>query len=111
MEQINLLTSKYAQTDVQTDSTLPYKYIPDILKELISDMIKFNKICDEESDSKIVKKCEILKSKLHSMHTFLKTKMEAIPNKHYMEESDEEWVDQNNPPVKRQKCDERKTVI
>ncbi len=95
MEQIKILTTKYAQTDVKTDIALPYKYMPQIIKELTTDIEKIEKVIEGENNSSVLRQCELLKIKLHAKLNFFTNKLTSIPNKKYMEESDEEYVDKN----------------
>lgn len=97
MEEIKKLSNKCARTDSQTDSALPYKYIPDTIRELSEDIKKIVEIINGQSDPSVLKECEFLKSKLDSSLNFFETKMKGIPNWNYMDESDEEWVDKNMP--------------
>lgn len=98
MEQIELLKDKYRQAI--SDNTHPYKYIPENIKELSADIKKIEKIISENEDSDVLKACGDLKSKLHKSLKFFQNKLEHIPNKHYLDESDEDWVDENMPILK-----------
>ncbi len=67
MDEIKILTNKYAQCNVQTDRALPYKYLPDIIKELTTDILKINIIIIErENDTFVIRECDLLKVKLNS---------------------------------------------
>lgn len=66
MDEIKILTNKYAQYNVQRDRALPYKYLPDIIKELTTDILKINIIIERENDTFVIRECDLLKVKLNS---------------------------------------------
>lgn len=79
------------------DSTLPYKYMPQEIKELSKDINNIDLILSTNTDTDVKKMCTDLKRKLTESKNYFQTKLAKIPNIHYMEESDEEWVDENKP--------------
>lgn len=97
MEEIKVLENKYRFVTVESDIATPYKYMPQTIRELSDDLKEIDKIISKSNDSEVKKLCERLKSKLNIKKKFFENKLENIPNKYYMEESDEEWVDANKP--------------
>lgn len=93
MEKIKELEKKYRDADDASETL--YKYIPDTIKILTNDIKEIKKIISEHTE--VLKLLEEMKEKLSKSLQAFQTKLDNIPNKHYMEESDEEWVDQNMP--------------
>lgn len=101
MEKINVLTNKYKFVNVETDPEVPYKYLPQSIKELKQDIKEIDKIISDENNGAVLKACKVLKSKLNFSLKFFEKKLDGIPNLNYMDESDEEWVDNNLPVIKK----------
>lgn len=97
MQQIKVLQNKYRQASVECDAMQPYKYIPEIIKELSTDMNEIEKIISKHNDTEVLKLCDSLKSEINTRLKYFRNKLENIPNKNYKDESDEEWVDKNKP--------------
>ena len=97
MEEILSLQNKYRFVTVASDMATPYKYIPQAIKELMEDLEKIEKIISKNKDGEVYKLCDRMKSKLKTKKLYFEEKIRNIPNKHYMDESDEEWVDRNKP--------------
>lgn len=97
MDEIKSLQNKYKFVTVADDILTPYKYIPETIKELAADLTKIDTIISSTKDIEVIKMCTFMKSKLNTKKKFLEEKLTNIPNKHYMDESDEEWVDANMP--------------
>ncbi len=93
MEKINVLTNKYKYVTLETDLSLPYKYLPEIIKELKADVKQINKIITNEKNSEIVKASNALRTKLNSRLFFFEKKLSELPNINYIDESDEDYVD------------------
>lgn len=96
MVKIKTLQTKYQQ--VSSDTLVPYKYIPETILELSKDLTEIERIISDNKDSEVLKACEILKTKLNASLAYFKPKMTNIPNINYLDESDEDWVDENMPP-------------
>lgn len=103
MQQINVLTNKYKFVTVQSDSIVPHKYIPETITELKNDIEEIDKIISNENNAEVLKASTVLKSKLNSSLNFFESKLDRIPNLNYMDESDEEWVDDNKPVAQKNK--------
>lgn len=99
MEEIQLLKSKYRYVSVK-DSSMPHKYMPREIKELSEDINKIEIILSNNTDSEVNRMCDEMKYKLTTIKDYFVRKLENIPNKYYMEESEEEWVDANKPSGK-----------
>lgn len=95
MDAIKAFEAKYRQISVSTDVTLPYKYIPAMIDELSNDLKEIDKILSEAKDIEVSKFGDSIKLKINTRLYFFKNKLHSIPNKEYMEESDEEWIDKN----------------
>lgn len=96
MEAIRELQNKYRYALLATDIVdTPYKYIPGTIKELSGDINKIEEIIAQTNDAEVKKECVLLKRKLNTSKAQFEQKLAKIPNKNYMEESDEEWVDEN----------------
>lgn len=104
MEEIKSLERKYGSTSTLTDQLMPYKYIPGMIKEFSNDVQKIAEIISTTKDTAMLKLCYAMKSKLHARIKFLEDKLDAIPNKNYMIDSDEEWVDENMPSGRLKPC-------
>ncbi|KAJ6647610.1 hypothetical protein Bhyg_02833 [Pseudolycoriella hygida] len=63
-----------------------------IRDNLLNDIKELEAIVSEEPD--IVKLCKDLKSKINARIAYLRNKLENIPNSKYLDESDEDFVDQ-----------------
>lgn len=74
-------------------SRLPYKYIPGLIDEYLSDIKSIEKIIVNEKDKIVLKLCKKVKNRLLKKLEYFRTKLANIPNKKYLEESDEEFVD------------------
>ncbi len=68
-----------------------------MIKELSKDINEIDKIISENSDTAVFKLCDALKLKISESLKMFQKKMEIIPNQMYLQESDEEWVDENMP--------------
>lgn len=95
MDKIKALESKYRFACEVWET--PYKYIQGTIKELSTDIEEIDKISAKNTDTEVLQICASLKSKLNTLLKSYKVKLENIPNQHYLEESDEEWVDVNRP--------------
>lgn len=97
MMSINQLNNKYKFA--VSPSEIPYKYIPETVKELSDDLKEIENIIIENKNNelRVLNLCASLKSKLNKRLTFLTTKLKNIPIQKYLVESDEEWIDKNWP--------------
>lgn len=93
MEKIKALKSKYQFAIPAFDT--PCKYIPDTIKALETDINEIHKIISDHSE--LSKLCNSLTDKLKKFLQTFKTKLANIPNPNYIEESGEDWVDENMP--------------
>lgn len=80
-----------------SDDTIEYKYIPETITEISKDLKIVEKIIGESNDEEVLRISQSLKSKLTESCKFLTKKLENIPNKYYLVESDEDWIDENHP--------------
>lgn len=71
--------------------------MPQTIRELSDNLDRIQKICSKSKDTEVKKLCDRLTSKLNTKKKYFEKKLESIPNVHYMEESDKEWVDANKP--------------
>lgn len=79
------------------DQAVLYKYIPENIKELSQDLKKIEEIVSQKPNSEVLNLCNSLKLKLSDSLKYLTEKLQNIPNKNYLEESDEDWVDEHMP--------------
>lgn len=91
MEKILKIENKYEfESSVKI---IPYKYIPETISEYSKDISIIQEIILKEEDENVLKLCKQVKNNLTTKLNFLKLKLEKIPNKKYLEESDEDYVD------------------
>lgn len=79
------------------DSSLPYKYMPQEIKELSQDIKNIETILSNNTDPHVKQLSEELVPKLTTSKTYFEKKLANIPNQQFMDESDEEWVAANKP--------------
>lgn len=97
MDFITNLEQKYSQASKSTDAALPYKYIPGSVTEISNDLKRIKDTISTTKDTKVQKLCKSMQKKLEEQLQYFENKLKNIPNKNYMQESDEEWVDENMP--------------
>lgn len=96
MEDIKVLQGKYKFAC--SDDSIEYKYIPETIKELSKDLAIIDGIIKTNKDEKaVLNLCKSMKRQLSASLKYLKDKLENIPNLNYLDESDEDWLDENKP--------------
>lgn len=98
MDEIKTFQNKYKFVCSDDDDSIPYKYIRDTINELSADIKKIETITIESKDHKeVLLLCNDIKLKLSASLKFLENKLKNCPNKNYLNESDEDWVDEYMP--------------
>lgn len=97
LQEIHSLKEKYAFVTKSLVAGTPHKYLPQQIRELCVDIGKVTDYRKTNNDVKSRMMCDDVESFLVEKKLMFETKLKNIPNKHYMEESDEEWIDENKP--------------